>query len=95
MDASLSLTTLVLTARYKISKPAVAALSEKLKELDPLIHAPDCVTAGGVSYDDIDLFGKTRGLTVVKGLVVPPKLKAYLEKMSELCEVPLYYQLQL
>lgn len=77
------------------NNPTVAALSEKLKELDPLIHAPDCVTAGGVSHDDIDLFGKTRGLTVVKGLVLPPKLKAYLERMSEMTEVPLYYQMQL
>lgn len=73
----------------------MAELSEKLKALDPLIHSPECVTAGGLSFDDIDLFGKTRGLTVIKGLVIPPKLKAYLETMSEKTEIPLYYQMQL
>lgn len=32
---------------------------------------------------------------VIKGLVLPPKLKAYLETMSEKTEIPLYYQMQL
>lgn len=99
----------------------MAELSKKLEELDPLIHSPDAVTAGGLSYDDIDVFGKTRGLSVrvlfsccsccarlvkcdlsrlsfkqvIKGLVLPPKLKAYLETMSEKTEIPLYYQMQL
>ena len=48
-----------------------------------------------MSYDDIDLFGKTRGLTVVKGLVLPPTLKAYLERMAEKTEIPLYHQMEL
>lgn len=73
----------------------MAELSKKLEELDPLIHSPDAVTEGGVSYDDIDLFGKTRGLTVIKGLVLPPRLKAYLQAFSEKTEIPLYYQMQL
>ena len=73
----------------------VSDLSEKLKELDGLIFSADCVTEGGVGYDDIDLFGKTRGLTVVNGLVLPPKLKAYLERMAEKTEIPLYHQMEL
>lgn len=43
----------------------MAELSKKLEELDPLIHSPDAVTEGGVSYDDIDLFGKVRHVRVV------------------------------
>ena len=52
-----------------------------------------CVTEGGLSYDDIDFFGKTRGLTVIKGLEIPPKLKAYLDKMSTITEIPLLDQM--
>jgi glutaredoxin 2 len=73
----------------------VVELSKRLEELEPLIHSPESVTAGGVSYDDVDLFGKTRGLTVVQGLVLPPRLKAYLDNYSEQTEIPLYYQMQL
>lgn len=73
----------------------VSDLGEKLKDLDGLIFSADCVTEGGMSYDDIDVFGKTRGLTVVKGLVLPPKLKAYLERMAEKTEIPLYHQMGL
>jgi glutaredoxin 2 len=55
----------------------------------------ESATAGGLSYDDIDLFGKLRGLTVIKGLVLPPKLKAYVHSMSDKTEIPLYYQMAL
>jgi len=78
-----------------INTKLVSELSERLKELDGLIFSKECVTEGGVSYDDIDLFGKTRGLTVVKGLLLPPKLEAYLECFAEKTEIPLYHQMEL
>lgn len=78
-----------------INKALVEELGKKLVALDALIFSADCVTEGGVGYDDIDLFGKVRGLTVIKGLVLPPRLKAYLERYSEKTEIPLYGQMAL
>lgn len=77
------------------NKSLVADLSARLRELDAMLFSDECVTEGGVSYDDVDLFGKVRGLTIVAGLVLPPRLKAYVEAFGEKTEIPLYYQMGL
>ena len=44
----------------------------------------------GVSYDDIDLWARLRSLTVIKGVVLPPKVRAYLDHFEKAGDVPLY-----
>lgn len=61
----------------------------------PYLPSTDHVSPGGLSYDDIDFFGKFRGLTVIKGVKFPPKLLAYLENFSAKAEVPLFFQLSI
>ncbi|CAM9246554.1 unnamed protein product [Phaeothamnion confervicola] len=82
--------------------PALKAqLEAALLELEPLIHGPDAVTGpdaitspggggGGVSYDDISFFARMRSVTIVRDLEIPPRLRAYLDAMSERCDIPLY-----
>ena len=72
------------------SDELVAELNEKLKELEPLICCEDCCTEGGLSLDDIDLWSRLRSLTIVKGLVFPPKVRAYMDNLAEKGDCPLY-----
>ena len=36
--------------------------------------SPEHCSAGGLGYDDVDLFGRLRSLTIVKGLELPPQV---------------------
>lgn len=65
--------------------------NEELKKLDAMLYSEECATEGGVSYDDIELFPRVRGFTMVRGVVFPPKLDAYARSMAERCDIPLYY----
>lgn len=51
------------------------------------------IIQGGLSYDDIDLWSRLRSLTLVKGIVFPKKLGAYMDNLSKLGDVPLYYNM--
>lgn len=44
----------------------------------------------GLSLDDIDLFGRLRSITLVKGVVLPPKMRAWMKSLSVKGDVPLY-----
>jgi len=68
----------------------IAEMNSKLKDLEPLIHSPDCCTEGGLSLDDIDLWSRLRSLTIVKGLEFPPKVRAYLDTLATKGDLPLY-----
>ena len=65
-------------------------LNKALLELESLICCPDCCTEGGVSYDDIDLWARLRSLTIIKGVELPPKVRAYLDNFEAKGDVPLY-----
>lgn len=69
------------TGRY------LAQLDADLVELETLIAAP--VSAEAVGMEDILLFPLLRNLTVVRGLVLPPKTAAYVEAVSAMSGVPL------
>ena len=69
---------------------ALSAAGDALLELEPLICCPDCCTEGGVSYDDIDLWARLRSLTIIKGVELPPKVRAYLDNFETKGDVPLY-----
>lgn len=44
-----------------------------------------------LSMDDVLIFPALRNLTMVKGLVFPPELKAYIEHIAKLCAVDSYF----
>ena len=69
---------------------ALSKLNAALLQLEPLIHCPSYCTEGGFSYDDIDLWSRLRSMTIVKGVEIPPGVRAYLDTLSEIGDVPLY-----
>merc|ERR1712127_31615 len=80
-------------AAYAESAANIAELNAKLLELDPLICCTECATEGGFSYDDVDLWARLRSLTLIKGIELPPKTKAYLDHYEKKGDVPLYYNM--
>ncbi|GMF63798.1 unnamed protein product [Phytophthora fragariaefolia] len=66
----------------------VAQANAFLQQLAPLLHSSRSVNEQ-LSYDDIDLFGRLRGLTLVRDLEWPPKLREYIDYMAEETDVPL------
>merc|ERR1712070_732366 len=86
-----------LEKKYEIYEAALAEsdslvpeFSEKLKELDAMIFSAEFCTEGGFSLDDVDLWARLRSITLIKGLVYPPKLRAYLDHGEKTGDVPLY-----
>jgi len=69
-------------------------LNEALKELEGMIHCPECCTEGGFSYDDVDLWSRLRSLTLIKGAEFPPGVMAYLINLEKKGDVPLYFGMQ-
>jgi GrxB family glutaredoxin len=88
---------LSLYAECMAKDPAIdiEQLNIKLVELDDIIECPDHCSPGGVSLDDIDLFSRLRSITIVRGVVWPAKLRSYMNRMSELADVPLYDEMAL
>ena len=74
---------------------SVAELNSKLKELDSLVFCEDYCSEGGFSYDDVDLWARLRSITIVKGAVWPKKLRAYMDNLSAVGDVPLYDEMAL
>jgi glutaredoxin 2 len=72
------------------SPELVAQVNKLLLELEPMLHSGKAVNESGQSLDDLDLFGRLRGLTLVKGVEWPTKVRAHLEYFSEQGDVPLY-----
>jgi GrxB family glutaredoxin len=68
----------------------VEELNRKLVELDDIVFSEHYCSAGGLSYDDIDLWSRLRSITIVKGVEWPRKLRNYMDNLSELADVPLY-----
>lgn len=64
----------------------VEEANEQLEKLSELFHSNRSVNAT-LSYDDIDLFGRLRGLTLVKDLKWPKKLREYMDHMSQVSDV--------
>lgn len=60
-----------------------------LIELDTFIQSPEGV-CGPLSLEDVDVFSWLRGLTLVKDLLYPGKVRAYIDHMARMSGVPLY-----
>jgi len=70
--------------------PLIEDLNAKLVELDDKIFCEDYCTEGGLSMDDVDLWSRLRSITIIKGVIWPDKLRAYMDNLSVLSDVPLY-----
>ena len=70
--------------------PMIEELNAKLVELDDIIYSENSCRRGGLSYDDIDLWARLRSITIVDGVRWPEKLRAYMDNLSALGDVPLY-----
>lgn len=73
----------------------IEELNRKLVELDDVVFSSSHCSPGGVSYDDIDLWSRLRSITIVKDVQWPKKLRAFMDTMSELGDVPLYDEMAL
>jgi glutaredoxin 2 len=65
-------------------------LNSKLVELNDIMYSEYYCSDGGLSLDDIDLWSRLRSITIVKGVNWPEKLRAYMDNLSALGDVPLY-----
>lgn len=66
----------------------VAALNALLQTLEPLVRSPSAVT-GTLSTDDIHLFAQLHSLSIIRGIIYPPRVEAYRQEMARLSGVPL------
>lgn len=70
--------------------PLIEDLNAKLVELDDKIFSENYCTEGGLSMDDVDLWSRLRSITIIKDVIWPDKLRAYMDNLSVLSDVPLY-----
>ena len=66
-----------------------AAFEERLAALSPIVQSADGVH-GELSMDDVDLFGRLRGITLIKDLLIPANIRAYIDRQAELGKIDLY-----
>uniref|UniRef100_A0A7S0C2L2 GST N-terminal domain-containing protein n=1 Tax=Proboscia inermis TaxID=420281 RepID=A0A7S0C2L2_9STRA len=90
-------TKLQLYAEAMSTDPAsmVEELNVKLVELDDILYSEHFCSEGGFSMDDIDLWARLRSITIAKGVQWPTKLRAYMDNLSALGDVPLYDEMAL
>jgi len=82
-------------AMAKDPTPLLEDLNAKLIELNDMVFSEHYCSEGGVSMDDIDLWARLRSITIVKGVQWPEKLRAYMDNLSALGDVPLYDEMAL
>ena len=83
---------LSLYAELMAKDPAadIEELNRKLIELDDILYSDKYCSEGGLCLDDVDLFSRLRSITIIQGVAWPKKLRAYMDYMSALSDVPLY-----
>jgi glutaredoxin 2 len=69
----------------------IAEINRHLPTLDALIQSPDAVN-GDISEDDIHLFATLRALSIVQGIIYPPRVEAYRTRMAQRTGVHLHDQ---
>lgn len=82
-------------AMAKDPTPLLEDLNAKLVELDDIVYCEHYCSEGGLSLDDIDLWARLRSVTIIKGVQWPAKLRAYMDNLSALGDVPLYDEMAL
>jgi len=87
--------TLYAEAMSKDPAPLLEDLNAKLIELDDMVFSEHYCSEGGLSMDDIDLWSRLRSVTIINGAQWPTKLRAYMDNLSALGDVPMYDQMGL
>lgn len=82
-------------AMSKDPAPLLEDLNAKLIELNDMIFCEHHCSEGGLSMDDVDLWSRLRSITIIKGVQWPTKLRAYMDNLSALGDVPLYDEMAL
>lgn len=72
------------------SEVLIKELEKALLLLEPMITSEQHVNQK-LSVDDIDLFGRLRAITLIKGLIIPEKVRAYIDYFSITCDIPTFY----
>jgi len=75
--------------------PLIEDLNARLVELDDMLYSEHFCSEGGFSLDDIDLWARLRSVTIIQGVQWPGKLRAYMDNLSALGDVPLYDEMAL
>jgi len=75
--------------------PLIEDLNARLVELDDMLYSEHYCSEGGFSLDDIDLWARLRSITIIKDVIWPTKLRAYMDNLSALGDVPLYDEMAL
>jgi glutaredoxin 2 len=68
----------------------LAEANASLAQLEAMLFSDRFVNANGLSYDDIEVFSTLRGLTIVKGLAWPTKVRAFVDYYSKAGDIPLF-----
>jgi len=72
------------------SDALIKELEVELTLLAPMLHSETQVNEQ-LSVDDVDLFGRLRAITLIKGLTIPDKIRAYIDHYSLVCDIPTFY----
>lgn len=75
--------------------PLIEDLNARLIELEDMLYSEHYCSEGGLSLDDVDLWARLRSVTVIKDVRWPGKLRAYMDNLSALGDVPLYDEMAL
>ena len=79
----------------KESEKLMQKMTKELDILESFFKKQQVFFSGALSWDDFHLFAFLRSLSIVKNLSFPPKVKFYIEKMSQKSQVPLHHSLAL
>jgi len=82
-------------ALAKDPAPLLEELNAKLVELDDMVFSEAHCSEGGLSMDDIDLWARLRSITIIRGVEWPSKVRAYMDHLCALGDVPLYDEMAL
>lgn len=77
---------------WKNSPQLMTKLEGQLHKLEPLLFSDKSVNRK-LSYDDVDIFGRLRGLSIIKDLKIPPKVIKYLRHFSTQADIAMYDRL--
>lgn len=68
----------------------IKELEDELILLAPMLHSEKHASEQ-LSIDDTDLFGRLRAITLIKGLVIPDEVRAYIAYFSQATGIPTFY----
>lgn len=68
------------------SEVLIKTLEQELTILAPMLNSAEHVNEQ-LSVDDIDLYGRLRAITLIKGLTIPKEVRAYIDHFSKVSNI--------